>query len=66
MRILLVEDSRQLSDWLAKALRKDRYVVDCVYDGEDADHAHIAAMGLIDLDLLLLLQRQSMKELGEM
>ena len=39
MRILLVEDSRQLSDWLAKTLRRDNYVVDCVYDGEDADHA---------------------------
>jgi len=54
MRILLVEDSRQLSDWLAKALRKDRYVVDCVYDGEDADHAlKTQSYALIILDLSL-------------
>jgi two-component system, OmpR family, response regulator TctD len=54
MRILLVEDSRQLSDWLAKALRKDRYVVDCVYDGEDADHAlRIQPYALVILDLSL-------------
>ena len=25
MRILLVEDNRELSDWLAKVLRQDRY-----------------------------------------
>jgi two-component system response regulator TctD len=54
MRILLVEDSRQLSDWLAKALRKDRYVVDCVYDGEDADHAlRTQPYALVILDLSL-------------
>jgi Response regulators consisting of a CheY-like receiver domain and a winged-helix DNA-binding domain len=54
MRILLVEDSRQLSDWLAKALRKDHYVVDCVYDGEDADHAlKTQPYALVILDLSL-------------
>jgi two-component system response regulator TctD len=54
MRILLVEDSRQLSDWLAKALRKDHYVVDCVHDGEDADHAlKTQPYALVILDLSL-------------
>ena len=54
MRILLVEDSRQLSDWLAKTLRRDNYVVDCVYDGEDADHAlRIQEYALVILDLSL-------------
>ncbi len=37
MRLLLVEDNRQLSDWLAKTLAKDRYAVECAYDGEDAN-----------------------------
>ena len=54
MRLLLVEDSRQLSDWLAKTLRKDHYAVDCVYDGEDADHAlRTQPYALVILDLSL-------------
>jgi two-component system response regulator TctD len=39
MRLLLVEDNRALSDWLARLLRKSNYVVDCVFSGEDAEHA---------------------------
>ena len=38
MRVLLVEDNRPLADWLAKALRQSRFVVDCMHDGADADH----------------------------
>ena len=38
MRVLLVEDNRPLADWLAKALRQARFVVDCMHDGADADH----------------------------
>jgi len=54
MRILLVEDNRQLSDWLAKTLRRDNYVVDCVYDGEDADDAlQSQEYALVVLDLSL-------------
>jgi two-component system response regulator TctD len=54
MRILLVEDSRQLSDWLAKTLRRENYVIDCVYDGEDADHAlQTQEYALVILDLSL-------------
>ena len=37
MRILLVEDNRDLGDWLARTLQRDRYVVECAYDGQDAD-----------------------------
>lgn len=37
MRILLVEDHRSLSDWLARTLRDDRYTVECAYDGDEAD-----------------------------
>jgi len=54
MRILLVEDNRELSDWLAKVLRQDRYVVDCVYAGVDADAAlHTNTYDLVVLDLSL-------------
>jgi two-component system response regulator TctD len=54
MRILLVEDSRQLSNWLAKALQRENYVVDCVHDGEDADNAlrgEEYALVILDLSL---------------
>jgi two-component system, OmpR family, response regulator TctD len=50
MRILLVEDNRELSDWLGRLLRKSRYVVDCVYDGMDAD----AALSTQLYDLIIL------------
>lgn len=36
MRLLIVEDNRGLADWLAKLLRGENYVVDCVHDGEAA------------------------------
>jgi two-component system response regulator TctD len=54
MRILLVEDSKQLANWLAKTLRRENYVVDCVHDGEDADYALRAqeyALVILDLSL---------------
>ena len=35
MRILLVEDEKELSRALAKMLAKDGYDVECVYDGLD-------------------------------
>ena len=35
MRILLAEDNRDLSDWLSRLLRRDRYVIDCVHEGDD-------------------------------
>ena len=50
MRILLVEDNRELADWLARLLRKSRYVVDCVHDGADAD----AALATQSYDLVIL------------
>ena len=50
MRILLVEDNRELADWLARLLRKGRYVVDCLHDGVDAD----AALATQNYDLIIL------------
>ncbi len=37
MRILLIEDNRELADWLSRILHQSRYTVDCVHDGQDAD-----------------------------
>ena len=54
MRILLAEDNQELSDWLARLLRRDNYVIDCVLDGEAADEAlalHDYALVILDLSL---------------
>ncbi len=54
MRLLLVEDNRQLSDWVAKTLRAEKYAVDCVYSGDDADHVlRVEQYALVILDLSL-------------
>ncbi|HLY87345.1 MAG TPA: response regulator [Acetobacteraceae bacterium] len=54
MRILIVEDNRKLSDWIAMLLRRSKYVIDCVYDGEDADYAlRTQDYSLVILDLTL-------------
>ena len=34
MRILLAEDNLDLSQWIARLLRRDHYVIDCVHRGE--------------------------------
>lgn len=65
MRILFVEDNRELSDWLARLLRKSRFVVDCVENGVDADSALatqsydliILDLGLPEMDGLEVLKR---------
>lgn len=54
MRILLVEDERDLNYAMAKGLKKSGYAVDSAYDGEEAlDLFHINAYDLILLDLNL-------------
>ena len=52
MRILIVEDDPTLADGLTRLLRHDDYAVDCVHDGEQADHV-LAAQNydLVILDL---------------
>ncbi len=50
MRILLVEDERELARALAKMLTNDGYDVDCVYDG--ADGLNFASTGMYDIILL--------------
>ena len=39
MRILVVEDNAELAQWLGRTLRKERYTVDCIANGADADFA---------------------------
>ncbi len=38
MRILIVEDDPVLADGLTRSLRQAEFAVDCVHDGEAADH----------------------------
>ena len=54
MRILLAEDDRELAAWMARLLRQDRYVVDCVHRGDEADAALASqdyALVILDLGL---------------
>lgn len=54
MRLLIVEDNRELASWLGKALRQAQYVVDIAHDGEDAEHMlKVAAYAIVILDLSL-------------
>ncbi len=65
MRILLVEDDRALSDALAKSLRSEGYVVDCVFSGKEAlltlsnddNNMVILDLGLPDMDGLDVLAK---------
>lgn len=50
MRILLVEDEKELARALAKMLTKEGYDVDCVYDGVDG--LNFASTGMYDMILL--------------
>ena len=50
VRLLLLEDNESLSDWLARLLRAENYVVDCVFDGETV----VGAVELDNYDLILV------------
>ena len=54
MRILLVEDEKTLSGYIAKGLQNSGYAVDAVYDGEEALYEYaVNGYDLIVLDLNL-------------
>jgi DNA-binding response OmpR family regulator len=54
VRILLVEDEKYLADALAGILKKNKYAVDTVYDGEDGlDYALSNVYDVILLDIML-------------
>lgn len=50
MRILIVEDERDLADSLAEGLRNEGYLVDVVYDGAAA----LVKAGQVDVDMMIL------------
>ncbi len=54
MRVLIIEDDPVLADGLTRSLRHADYAVDCVQDGEQADHvltAHSYDVVILDLGL---------------
>ena len=54
MRLLVVEDNRELARWLAEILRTSRYTVDVAHDGTEADDfLQIAGYALVILDLAI-------------
>ena len=54
MRILLVEDEKQLSEALGAILEKNKYIVDRVFDGEDGlDYILSDIYDVVILDIML-------------
>jgi two-component system response regulator TctD len=54
MRILLVEDNKELAGWLRRTLRKEQYTVDWIDNGADADFLlRTESYSLVILDLAL-------------
>ena len=54
MKILIVDDERQLTDAVAVILKQNNYLVDCAYNGEDGlDHALSGVYDLIILDVMM-------------
>lgn len=54
MRILLAEDDKRLSKMLAFLLKKEKYIVDCVYDGQEAiDYAELSDYDIVILDWMM-------------
>lgn len=50
MRILLIEEERLVSGWLARALGHEKYAVDSVFSAEDASHV----LGTEEYSLVIL------------
>lgn len=54
MKLLLVEDEKQLSEALTQILKKNKYLVDAVYNGEDGlDYALTGIYDVIILDIMI-------------
>ena len=55
MRILLVEDEKDLNQIIAKCLKKDGYSVDCAFCGKEAlEFLDVAKYDAIVLDAMIL------------
>ena len=54
MRILVIEDEKNLNDIIVKKLKKEKYGVDSCFDGKDAiDYIVAAEYDVIILDIML-------------
>lgn len=54
MKILVVEDERDLNNIITKFLKKNNFVVDCAFDGEEAlDYLDYSTYDLILLDIMM-------------
>ena len=54
MRILLVEDDRKISEYLANGLQQAGYAVDCAYDGEEGlQYLETYSYSVVVLDIML-------------
>jgi DNA-binding response OmpR family regulator len=54
MKILIVDDERQLTDAIVVILKQNNYLVDCAYNGEDGlDYALSGVHDLIILDVMM-------------
>ena len=54
MKLLLIEDEKELSEALFQILTKNKYLVDAVYDGEDGlNYALTGIYDVIVLDIML-------------
>lgn len=54
MKLLLVEDEKQLSEALTQILKKNKYLVDAVFNGEDGlDYALTDIYDVIILDIMI-------------
>ncbi len=54
MRVLIVEDEVRLADALAEIMRREKYIVDAVYDGKDGfEYALHGNYDVIVLDVML-------------
>ncbi len=54
MRLLIVEDEKPLSKILSEILKRNNYIVDAVYDGQDGlDYALAEDYDAILLDIML-------------
>lgn len=54
MRVLIVEDERDLNHTIGKVLKKEGYHFDACYDGEEAwDYIEVYAYDVILLDIMM-------------
>lgn len=54
MRILIAEDERDLNEIMRKKFKSDGYVVDCVFDGQEAlDYIESASYDAVVMDIMM-------------